>query len=387
MTTLPLRVRVESGPLIDSSGMMAELSFDVWLDPPRHGSSGKLFRREFLPEVDHIETRELAGWIATHLRPAMLVAAPGLRWVGPEGQPPAWGDLAAIVDRELASRLFEVGLRCDRVGEFEFASDGARRAREELERHRCEESAAQRRIDRLRRQGDEAIARERARAEVDRATRESRLARIRAEQELAREERAIRFSALLEEAAARIDEFVRVRRHDPIHSYVSSDFPLVYRGLRRLLESPYLTGDRFCEWGSGFGVVADLAAFLDFESFGIEIEPELVTEAEELAASFEIPVRFACGNFIPGGDDNYRENLGPSPYLEVTGESAYEDLGLDLEDFDLVFAYPWPGEERTLSDIFEHYAAPGALLVLHSGLEGLIVKRKPTLERARGDLP
>ena len=124
-----------------------------------------------------------------------------------------------------------------------------------------------------------------------------------------------------------------------------------------------------------------LAALLDFEACGIEIEPDLVDEAEELATAFEIPSRFACGNFIPGGDENYRENLGPSPYLELEAAPAYEDLGLEFSDFDVVYAYPWPGEEQTLSDIFEHYAAPGTLLVLHSGLEGLIVKRKPRPDR------
>lgn len=188
--------------------------------------------------------------------------------------------------------------------------------------------------------------------------------------------------SFLEAADERIESFLRHRRDNPIHSYVSSDFPLAYSGLRALVESPVLTGDRFCEWGSGFGVVTGLAALLDFEAFGIEIESDLVGEAEELAASFEIPATFSCGNFIPGGDDNYRENLGPSPYLEIDADAAYDDLGLELEEFDIIYAYPWPGEEQTLSDIFEHYAAPGAVLVLHHGLDGLIVRRKPRPARS-----
>ncbi len=185
--------------------------------------------------------------------------------------------------------------------------------------------------------------------------------------------------SFLDAADERIEGFLRHRRDNPIHSYVSSDFPLAYTGLRALVESPILTGDRFCEWGSGFGIVTDLAAFLDLEAYGVEIEQDLVAEAEELAAAFEIPAQFACGNFIPGGDDNYRDNLGPSPYLEMEADPAYDELGLELDEFDVVYAYPWPGEERTLSDIFEHYAAPGAVLVLHHGLDGLIVKRKPKL--------
>ena len=36
------------------------------------------------------------------------------------------------------------------------------------------------------------------------------------------------------------------------------------------------------------------------------------------------------------------------------------ELGLDPDDFDIVFAYPWPGEEQIIFDLFASHAATGA---------------------------
>ncbi len=40
-------------------------------------------------------------------------------------------------------------------------------------------------------------------------------------------------------------------------------------------------------------------------------------------------------------------------------------MGLDPDDFDVVFAYPWPGEECLIASLFEKYAAEGALLLMY----------------------
>ena len=79
--------------------------------------------------------------------------------------------------------------------------------------------------------------------------------------------------ALLREATKRIRRFQREHR---IPAFVSSDYQRAYHALRALTKGDLLAGDQFCEWGSGFGVVACLAAMLDFDACGIEIEGELV---------------------------------------------------------------------------------------------------------------
>src|SRR5207248_7770524 len=102
----------------------------------------------------------------------------------------------------------------------------------------------------------------------------------------------------LREAGRRIRRF---QRDHTVASFVPSDFRCVYLTLRALAETGLCPGNLFCEWGSGFGVVACLAALLDFDVCGIEIEDELVDAAEQLAADFDLPVEFVRGSFLPAG--------------------------------------------------------------------------------------
>jgi len=85
-----------------------------------------------------------------------------------------------------------------------------------------------------------------------------------------------------------------------------------YHCLRDLAEANVTTGALFCEWGSGYGVVACLAAMLDFDACGIEIEAELVEAARLLADDFEVPVQFLRGSFLPAG---YEVRLEPGTGL------------------------------------------------------------------------
>ena len=114
---------------------------------------------------------------------------------------------------------------------------------------------------------------------------------------------------------------------------------------------------------------------------GIEIEPELVDLAEALAEDHDIDVEFVRGSFIPPGADEVVDAHADDLAREVTwlrsdGDDAYDDLGLEPDDFDLVFAYPWPGEEAVVFDLFAQYAAVGALLLTHHGEEGFRLQRK-----------
>ncbi len=53
---------------------------------------------------------------------------------------------------------------------------------------------------------------------------------------------------------------------------------------------------------------------------------------------------------------------GEFAWLTTDAPSAYDDLGLDVDEFDVIFAYPWPGEEDVVIDPFDRYAATDASL-------------------------
>ena len=102
-------------------------------------------------------------------------------------------------------------------------------------------------------------------------------------------------SELIETAHDRIDLFLDRHRNCPVPGFVASDFEMVYSALKAVITAHLAPGRCFCEWGSGFGVVASLAAMLNLDAFGIEIESELVREASCLANDFQIDVDFAAG--------------------------------------------------------------------------------------------
>lgn len=178
--------------------------------------------------------------------------------------------------------------------------------------------------------------------------------------------------SFLREAERRIERFQRAGR---VPGFVPSNFEGAYNVLRALAAASPAPGGLFCEWGSGFGVVACLAALLEYDAFGIEIERDLVDAARRLAADFDLPVEFVCGSFIPRGG---RANVTGAEFawLNTDGASAHAELGLDPSDFGVIFAYPWPDEERVTADLFERHAARGAVLVTHHGGEEFRLRRK-----------
>ena len=160
-------------------------------------------------------------------------------------------------------------------------------------------------------------------------------------------------------------------------AFVPSDHAQVYRALRALRDDGALTGVRMLEWGSGLGIVAGVAAMLGYEAHAIEIEEELVEAGARLAADFGLAVEEAAGTFVPSGsEDLAAASVGDDlEWLQPGGADAYELLGRDLAEFDIVFAYPWPGEEDILLALFERHAGHGAVLLTFHGLEGVRAHR------------
>ncbi len=189
------------------------------------------------------------------------------------------------------------------------------------------------------------------------------------------------FVAFLREADLRVSQFLR---NSPLRAtgFVPSDFKMVYHALQAITDANLASGTSLCEWGSGFGVVASLAAMLEFMACGIEIEKDLVDASRRLADDFGLPVEFVQGSFIPSGaescaEEAYADNNAEYSWLIKDADDGYEELELDPDDFDVVFAYPWPGEEYLITSLFEKYAAEGALLLTYNYLGSVRLRRKP----------
>ncbi|MEM7625145.1 MAG: class I SAM-dependent methyltransferase [Planctomycetota bacterium] len=182
--------------------------------------------------------------------------------------------------------------------------------------------------------------------------------------------------ALIADAGDRIADFVAAARGEGPAAFVPADFPRVYAALSAIYGTGLAAGDRCCEWGSGFGVVAALATHIGFEACGIEIERDLVGQAESLAADHDLSIEFAHGSFIPESAEHLADVRDDLATLGRGVADGYDELGLDPEDFALIYAYPWPGEEEVVERIFDAVAARGALLLTYRSTEDLVLQRK-----------
>ncbi len=181
-------------------------------------------------------------------------------------------------------------------------------------------------------------------------------------------------STFLNEADERVSAFRRERPDVP--GFVPSDFVRCQESLLLLHETGLATGRRFMEWGSGLGVAACLADRLGLDAFGIEVEAGLVDAARDLAEDFDLNPTFACGSIVPDGGHEVFERATETEWLIQGAADGYDELGLDATDFDIIYAYPWPGEEDAIDYLFDRYAAVGALLLTYHGINDIRVLRK-----------
>lgn len=175
--------------------------------------------------------------------------------------------------------------------------------------------------------------------------------------------------ALLEEGWELWERFDSEVRQKDFHPFVAADYEAVLEALRSL----YRPGMRFLEWGSATGVITIMADLIGYEAYGIELDPQLVEVARELAARHGSAARFAAGSFLPMGY-RYRSRDGDVRTGTIgEGASGYAQLGIPLDDFDLVYGYPWDGEEPMMRDLMRQYGGRSARLLLHGGKQGLRV--------------
>jgi len=180
---------------------------------------------------------------------------------------------------------------------------------------------------------------------------------------------------LIDLATDRIEAFML--DYDSVtENFVRCDFHLLDQSLTWIEQNHLLTGRRFCELGSGFGVAALLASLHKLESVGIEIESYLVEQSSELAEELDLPTEFFCGSFVPRGIAEIVEFGSEVEHVETHEGEVYEEIGLGLEDFDLFFAFPWPGEEHFFEAVFQAGAAINSLLLTYRGRDGMHLIRK-----------
>ncbi|MEM9345973.1 MAG: hypothetical protein AAGB26_05075 [Planctomycetota bacterium] len=182
---------------------------------------------------------------------------------------------------------------------------------------------------------------------------------------------------LIDDAQDRIERFIRNRqKNDPIPSFVSCDFVMVDRALREIIDQRLSPGPVFCEWGAGFAVIAGLAALHGLGSHAIEIHRDLVDQSQRLMHDHSLEVEVVQGSLVPEEGDAIVDALAQQDWLKTNEHPAYDELGIDVSDIDLVFAYPWPGEEGLIEALFDAFAADGALLLTYHGMNEIKLQRK-----------
>lgn len=160
------------------------------------------------------------------------------------------------------------------------------------------------------------------------------------------------------------------RQDDPaFFAYVSADYDAVLYSLLSLRGKV----STFLEWGSGLGVVTIMASRLGFEAYGIESEWELVDFSRSLADVYGPNAQIGHGSFIP---DAFRWNpaAGDEVCRTVVDEvAAYEHLDRNLDEFDLVYAYPWPDEHELYRHILREFGQSDVKFLTYDAREGMSI--------------
>ena len=163
----------------------------------------------------------------------------------------------------------------------------------------------------------------------------------------------------------------RLHERGGFFNFVASDYRAVYHTLAGMQGQ----AETVLEWGSGLGVVAIMAARLGFEAYGIEIEPELIDLACELADKYDADVEFVQGSYVPDDYTVDPELIDGDFRTSFDDEAAYGQLDMELRDFDIVFVYPWPNERALHQDIMRRCGGSHSLFVAFDVREGVTIER------------
>lgn len=189
---------------------------------------------------------------------------------------------------------------------------------------------------------------------------------------------------LVEAAEKRFKDFYAQKLNQRYPRYIASEPEQVYAALKWVTDRGFAPGQRFLEWGSGFGVATGMAALLGYEATGIELRAGLVEIARELLESRSIQAEFLCTSYIPEGYLEY-ETAGGSDLVpddsfghQLETGPVYQDehQEIDINEVDLFYAYPWPGEQEMMLKLFDAVAEADAILVAYYGHREICIYRK-----------
>ena len=189
------------------------------------------------------------------------------------------------------------------------------------------------------------------------------------------------FASLIQDADDHWDKFWAQKLNKRYPQYVASVPAQVYAAFKYVRDEGLALGEHFIEWGSGFGVATSLASLLGFEATGIELEDGLVEIAESLAEKHQTGAEFITTTYIPEGYISY-DHVGGSdivPY-ESFGHQAepprYDGMDIGLDEIDVFFVYPWPGEQEMMLKLFQSVASEDAILIAYYGNQEICIYRK-----------
>jgi SAM-dependent methyltransferase len=189
---------------------------------------------------------------------------------------------------------------------------------------------------------------------------------------------------LVDSAEARFEAFYAQKMNRRYPRYIASEPAQVYAALKWVTDRGLAPGGTFIEWGSGFGVATGMAALLGYEATGIELRQGLVDIARELLDRLAIKADFLCTSYIPEGyieyetaggsdlvpDDSFGHQLESGPVYQD------EDREIEIDEVDLFYVYPWPGEQEMMLKLFDAVAGVDAILIAYYGdLETCIYRK------------
>jgi hypothetical protein len=139
-----------------------------------------------------------------------------------------------------------------------------------------------------------------------------------------------------------IDEGLRRSKTIDCFDFVPSNYRMVYSVLWPIPR------ERFCEWGSGIGIVTGMAEMLGFDAFGIEIDAQMAAASRELLSDFGLCATIETGDYFEIGRDS-----------------------------DIYFTYCWPGQMSRVEQHFVSVTPDHARLLICHGAEDIRCKVKP----------
>jgi hypothetical protein len=152
-------------------------------------------------------------------------------------------------------------------------------------------------------------------------------------------------ASLPQRALELIDEGLKRSKLIDCFDFVSSDSQAVWQILDALPRG------RFCEWGSGIGIVTAMAELLEFEAMGIELHPELAAASRKLLEDFGLKARIEEGDYF----ETFPAGLVVPPASERFPDAApVTSEAIPLAD--VYFTYCWPGKIYRVEDHFAQIA-------------------------------